>query len=83
MNIAIFLLFISMTMTAVGISLIGYVITQQTSMILGIQNTTYSTNKILNAVVSSGVASPQAAQMYKDQSVMLYRILVILNKTHS
>lgn len=72
-----------MTMTAVGISLIGYVITQQTSMILGIQNTTYSTNKILNAVVGSGVASPQAAQMYKDQSVMLYRILIILNKTHS
>ena len=83
MNIVVLLLFISMTMTAVGISLIGYVITQQTSMILGIQNTTYSTNKILKVVVSSGVASPQAAQMYKDQSVMLYRVLVILNKTHS
>lgn len=83
MNAIILLLFISMTMTAAGISLIGYVITQQTSMIINIQNATNSSNKILKDVISSGVASPQAAQMYKDQSVMLYRILVILNKTHS
>lgn len=83
MNILILLFFVTMTMIAVGISLLGYIINLQSSMIVNIRNATDSSNKILRDVISSGVASPQAAQMYKDQSIMLHKILVILNKTHS